>query len=101
MQQFPHTVELSQKDPERLAVIAVSMDEPEDIERVQQFLQKQGANFDHLISEYGIGHEGFEAFEITNGAVPHYKLYARDGKLQHAVDGNSDLDSLIQQLMSE
>ncbi len=101
IQQFPHTIALSQKNRDHLAVIAVSMDEPEDIERVQQFVNERKADFEHLISEYGVGQEGFEAFEITNGSIPHYKLFDRQGKLRHTVEDNSEVDSLIEQLLSE
>ena len=102
MEQFSHTVELSKSaDPTQLAVISVSMDQPEDRQSVETFLQDAGAEFDHLISSYGIGQEGFEAFEITDGSIPHYKIYDRTGKLRHAAGSNENLEEILQQLLLE
>jgi len=77
---FPHVVELHRRHADRgLVVIAVSMDEPKDKERVEKFLVKQGAAFDALLSRYGMGSEAAEVFGV--GALPHYRLYDRQGKL--------------------
>jgi thiol-disulfide isomerase/thioredoxin len=102
MQEFLHTVELSKKsDPTQLAVVSVSMDEPEDEELVLKFLQAQGAAFDNLISTYGVGQKGFESFEITDGAIPHYKVYDRTGALRHSTNSNEDIEQVIEQLLNE
>lgn len=102
VRQFPHTVEISQQyDPSHLAVISVSMDEPDSREKVLSFLQEQGANFDNLISQYGVGLEGFDAFEIDDGAIPFYQLYDRTGELRHSTHDGEQVESLIQQLLNE
>jgi thiol-disulfide isomerase/thioredoxin len=102
VKQFPHTVELyQQSDPDQLAVVSVSMDDPEDEEKVLEFLQARGASFHNLLSEYGISAEGFEAFEIDDGAVPHYKIYDRSGKLRHTASSGGEVDELIQQVLRE
>jgi thiol-disulfide isomerase/thioredoxin len=102
VEQFPHTVELSKKyDPAELAVVSVSMDEPSDQEKVLAFLREHGAAFDNLLGEYGVGEKGVEAFEITDGAVPHYKVYDRSGTLVHTANSNEELDRLIAQLLTE
>jgi thiol-disulfide isomerase/thioredoxin len=102
VEQFPHTVQLSRKfDPAEVAVVSVSMDEPSDQESVQAFLQDAGAEFENLISKYGVGQEGFEAFEITDGAIPHYKVYDQAGELRRAASSNEGLEELIQQLLDE
>jgi thiol-disulfide isomerase/thioredoxin len=102
MQEFPHTVELSKKsDPTQLAVVSVSMDEPEDEQLVLKFLQSQVAAFDNLISTYGVGQKGFEAFEITDGAIPHYKVYDHTGALRHSTNSNEDIEQVIEQLLKE
>lgn len=68
VEQFPHTVELSQQfDSDQFAVVSVSMDEPEDRDKVLGFLKDQGATFDNLLSDYGVGGEGVTAFEIEDG----------------------------------
>ena len=102
VEQFPHTVQLSRKfDPADVAVVSVSMDEPADEESVRAFLQNAGAEFENLISKYGVGQEGFEAFEITDGAIPHYKVYDQAGELRRAASSNEGLEELIEQLLDE
>lgn len=102
VEQFPHTVQLSKKyDSNNFAVVSVSMDEPDDQERVLQFLRIKEATFDNLLSEYGVGIEGFEAFEITDGAIPHYKVYDRLGKLRHIANSNEHIEHVIEQLLNE
>jgi thiol-disulfide isomerase/thioredoxin len=102
VQQFPHTVALSQQyGPERLAVVSVSMDEPQDRDKVLHYLKQQQATFDNLISEYGIGQKGFDAFEITDGAIPHYKVYDRTGTLRHVGSSNEGIDQILEQLLAE
>lgn len=102
VEQFPHSVELSKKyDPAELAVVSVSMDEPADQEKVLAFLREHGAAFDNLLSEYGVGEKGFDAFEIGDGGVPHYKVYDRTGKLRHTANSNEELDQFIAQLLHE
>ena len=99
--QFPRTVELSKTSSRsKLAVISVSMDEPDDREKVLKFLQNAGAMFDNLISEYGVGQKGFEAFEIPEG-VPHYKIYDHLGTLRHTTENSEEIHKLIEQLFTE
>ena len=81
MEQFAHTVEISKKyDPSQLAVVSVSMDEPDDKVEVLAFLERQGATFDNLVSIYGIGERAGDAFDY-DGALPHYKIYDRHGNV--------------------
>ncbi len=101
VQQFPHTVELANAHPDQLAVVAVSMDQPEDVELVREFLGKRKATFENLLSIYGIGQEGFEAFEITDGALPHYKIFDREGKLLHTASSSDKVDPLLEPLLRD
>ncbi len=102
IKQFPHTVEVSNRfDPTKLAVVSVSMDEPDDKDKALKFLQGTGATFDNLISKYGVGQKGFEAFEITDGAIPHYKIYDRKGELRHTAGSNDEIEQLVEQLLNE
>ncbi len=79
---FPHTVALQRRLADRgLAVIAVSMDDAEQRGAVLHFLRGRRAAFDNFISSYGVGSEGFDAFAISDGALPHLKLYDRDGRV--------------------
>ena len=79
---FPHTVEWSRTfDKDDLAVISISVDEPEVRETVLHFLKKQQAEFPNYISSVGAAEEAFDAFELDSGGVPHYKVYDREGNL--------------------
>jgi thiol-disulfide isomerase/thioredoxin len=83
MQQFPHSVQLSEEHRDKgLRIVSVSMDEPSDEAKVLQFLRKQNARFDNVITTYGVGAEFADAFEIR-GDVPFYKLYDRTGRLRY------------------
>ncbi len=102
VEQFPQTVALaSEHDPTQLAIISVSMDEPDDEKSVLKFLQEHEAEFDNLLSTYGVGERGFEAFEIGDAGVPHYKVYDRTGQLRHTANGHEGIHEIIEQLLSE
>ena len=87
MEEFPHTVELAKKYPDRLAVISVAMElDPTDAgtrQAVLDFLTKQGADFDNLLyTADGTTEEAMAGFQIDAGsALPYFQLYDRDGKL--------------------
>jgi thiol-disulfide isomerase/thioredoxin len=108
VEQFPHTVELHRKYAERgLAVVSVSLDEPDAEPRVQEFLRRNGTSFDNLLSAYGGGVKAIEAFGLS-GAVPCYRVYDRAGELRHefAVDpraprqfGPADIDAAVVELL--
>lgn len=77
---FAHTVSIYNKyHPAGLEVISVSFDEPEEAGPALEFLKEKGATFTNLISRDGF--DSTEAFDIDNGALPHYRLYDRSGKL--------------------
>ena len=48
------------------------------------------AQFENLVSSLDISEEGAEAFGITNGALPHFKIYGKDGKLFKAFESGED-----------
>ncbi len=102
VEQFPQTVALAHEhDPTQLAIISVSMDEPDDEKSVLKFLQEQQAEFDNLLGTYGVGERGFEAFEIGDAGVPHYKIYDRTGQLRHTANSHEGIHELIEQLLNE
>jgi thiol-disulfide isomerase/thioredoxin len=86
---FPHTVELSRKYAnEGLVVMSLSFDDPADEEtliKVQDFLRQHDATFENYISKLDLAADGATAFGIEDGAIPHYKLYDRSGKLFRAL----------------
>ena len=99
---FPHTVELSKKyKGQGLATIAVSFDSLENEGAVREFLKKQGAEFDHLLSKYdGVSQKAAIDFDVE--ALPQYRLYDRQGKLRHKWEGKSEeIEPAIQTLLAE
>jgi thiol-disulfide isomerase/thioredoxin len=83
---FPHTVELARKyGGDGLAVVTVALEEdPKETEAAaKEFLTEQNAGgLTTLISSVE-GEKAFDAFEIDGGAIPHYRLYGKDGQLAH------------------
>jgi thiol-disulfide isomerase/thioredoxin len=81
-EQFSHTVSLSRQYADAgLAVVSMSLDELENQQNVLEFLRREQATFDNLLSKYGGGPAAMEAFAIDGGALPHYKLFDREGNL--------------------
>jgi len=79
-EQFPHTVELAHKYKDQgLTVISVSCDDPDGEAGALEFLKSKGADFENLISTHGI--DTIDVLEIAGGALPHYRIYDRQGKL--------------------
>lgn len=105
---FPHTVEMSKKYADQgLVVMSLSFDDLSDEDRmlkVREFLSKQGATFENYISKLDLEKEGATDFQIEDGALPHYKLYGRDGKLIKALTNadpdmpmtHSDLEQIVE-----
>ncbi len=84
VEQLPHTLELGRQLRDRgLEVVTVSCDESAESERVAAFLASKHAGIaTNLISQFGGSPQTMEAFDISSGAVPFYKLYDRNGKLR-------------------
>ena len=84
---FPHAVDLERRfGPKGLTVITVSLDEPNNAAAVERFLRRQlaGKGAESLrtcLGSYGVGSEAFTAFDISDGALPHVKIFGRDGRL--------------------
>ena len=79
---LPHTIELHARYGDKgLRVVTVSLDEPAQKSTVLKVLRENEAALPNYISKYGAGGRSFEIFDISNGALPHFKLYDRDGKL--------------------
>ena len=72
-----------ERSTEDLVLVSMNFDDPENEETVLEFLTEHKATFDNMISKFGGEDESFRAYDIDNDALPHYKLYGRDGKLAH------------------
>jgi thiol-disulfide isomerase/thioredoxin len=112
IEQLPHTIALAERFAARgLAVVTVSLDDPDESQRIVDFLQSKGAGrVTNLISQHGASPQSMSVFEIGSGAVPHYKLYDREGQLRHTfgIDPSAtkqftlgDIDDAIEHLLSE
>ncbi len=91
---FPHTMELQRRFGDSgLAVITVSLDDPDNRPAVGKFLVRNAATTENFLSTYGVGPAAFSAFGIDDGALPHVKIYDRRGKLQRTFQsGGKSLD---------
>ena len=90
VQQFSHIVELSnQHRKDGFRVFAVSMDEPDDKPSVSDFLKRENADFETLLTRYGIGAEFVNAFDIR-GDIPFYRLYDRKGQLRYSFSADPE-----------
>jgi thiol-disulfide isomerase/thioredoxin len=96
VENFPHTVKLHHDLANKgLAVIGVSMDEPEDAPQVRKFLASKKAVFENFQSRLGgSSDESMAKFQIRNGTLPHLRLYDRAGKLRKVFppEGGKKLD---------
>ncbi len=84
LKQLPHSAALAgERAGDGLVVVTVSMDDPEDVDRIKSALAAHGGQATvNLVSADGGGSRSMSAFEVTGGALPHYKLYDRDGELR-------------------
>ena len=82
---FPKTVELSKAyESQDVVVVSLCFDTPvkgQAPDKVKQFLALNDAYFENLVSSLDISDDGADAFKIPEGALPHFKIYGKDGKL--------------------
>ncbi|MGQ9564607.1 MAG: redoxin family protein [Thermogutta sp.] len=92
MELLPHTLEMAKKYADRgLVVILVAINDPTDQARVKSVLEtNQAAGVTNLICRYGVGLEAVEKFAIDGGALPHLRLYDRQGQV-HMKFGATDV----------
>lgn len=91
---FPETVKMSKTYADK-GVVVVSLcfddlvkgDAPPG---VKKFLTEQKADFENLISSIDISADGADVFAIPDGALPHFKIYGKDGKLFKAFESGDD-----------
>lgn len=101
VKQFPHTVELWEKNRDRgLDVISLSFDEPDNLDLVREFLREKGARFENLVSKVGSGETSAEEFDF-DGALPHYVLYDREGKLVKRISPSDPTTTFRPEMIDE
>ncbi len=95
-EEFPALVRLDRAYRARgLSVAEISMDEPESVPEVRQFLNSQGAQFGSYLRNF----HDFEALVDSinprwGGGIPATFLYDRDGKLVHSWEGATSFEEL-------
>ena len=91
---FPKTVELSKAYADKdVVVVSLCFDDPvkgQVPDKVKEFLVKQDAQFENLVSSLDISEDGADVFEIPDGALPHFKIYGKDGKIFKAFESGED-----------
>ena len=105
---FPHTVGLHEQFGDQgLTVISVALDDSEDEATALAFLTQKKATFDNFISKYGSGGKSYQIFAIPDGALPHLKLYDRDGRLHKTFASGQEtiepeqIDRAVEELLRE
>jgi thiol-disulfide isomerase/thioredoxin len=91
---FPKTVEMSKAYAGKgVVVVSLCFDDVvkgQAPEKVKEFLVKQDAQFENLISSLEISDTGADVFAIPDGALPHFKIYGKDGKLFKTFESGED-----------
>ena len=93
--------------------MTLNFDDPDAAEPVRKALAGAGAGragVTNLQSKFGSSSESMGAFEIASGALPHYKLYDRQGKLRGTFELDptamkqftpADIDAAVAKLLAE
>ena len=99
---FPETVKLSKTYADKgVVVVSLGFDDPvkgQVPDKVKEFLVKQDAQFENLVSSLDISDTGADAFDIAEGALPHFKIYGRDGKLFKKFESGEDKEFTHEQI---
>jgi thiol-disulfide isomerase/thioredoxin len=92
-EKFPHTLALAKKYANQgLSVVSMSMDSPDASfqKQIVSFLTNQNAQIKNFANRLEDTDAAFAALDIVGGALPHYKIYGRDGKLRKKFGGYPD-----------
>lgn len=87
-EEFPGLVELSHADPENIACISVSLDDPDSHERALAFLQEQNATMQNVLCTTDSDQLYDEILQI--GGIPAVYVYGRDGELAKLFTGPTE-----------
>jgi len=99
--EFPTLVRLHNQYRARgLSLIAISMDEPESLPAIEQFLKAQGAHF----GSYRHNFADFAKFidsvnPLWGGGIPASFLHDRDGKLVKSWQGDTSFENFERALL--
>ena len=92
-EKFPRTLALAKKyGGQGLTAVSMSMDSPEPSyqKKVLEFLRQQNSQIKNFENRLEDTDAAFGALDIAGGALPHYKIYGRNGKLRNKFGGDPD-----------
>jgi thiol-disulfide isomerase/thioredoxin len=92
-EKFPRTLALARKYGDQgLTTVSMSMDSPEPSyqKQILEFLKKQNSQIKNFANRLEDTDAAFAALDIVGGALPHYKIYSRDGKVRNKFGGDPD-----------
>jgi thiol-disulfide isomerase/thioredoxin len=111
---LPHSAKLAQQHAANgFALVTLSFDDPDAAAQVVAALEKAdaaSAGISNLQTTLGASSQALEAFEITSGALPHFKLYDRAGKIRRVFELDptaerqftpADVDAAVTELLAE
>jgi thiol-disulfide isomerase/thioredoxin len=119
VEQLPHSIALAkQHGDDGLEVVTLNFDDVnlevgESADAAAAILQKSSAPAAHLTnlrSKFGSSTESMDAFEVAGGALPHFKLFDRQGQLRHTYEldpdaktqfTTNDIDAAVTKLLAE
>jgi thiol-disulfide isomerase/thioredoxin len=92
-EKFPRTLALAKKyGGHGFTAVSMSMDSPEPSyqKQIVEFLKKQNSQIKNFANRLEDTDAAFAALDIVGGALPHYKIYSRDGKVRNKFGGDPD-----------
>jgi thiol-disulfide isomerase/thioredoxin len=92
-EKFPRTLALAKKYGDQgLTAVSMSMDSPEPAfqKKILEFLRQQNSEIKNFANRLEDTDAAFAALDIVGGALPHYKIYGRNGKLRNKFGGDPD-----------
>jgi thiol-disulfide isomerase/thioredoxin len=85
LKQLPQSVALAEAHAsDGVVLVTLNFDDVEGKKvpaKVTKWLTEKGGAGPHLVSAHSLSDDGAEIFGIADGALPHYLVYGRDGKL--------------------
>lgn len=92
-EKFPRTLALAKKYADQgLTAVSMSMDSPDPSyqKKILEFLTQQNSQIKNFANRLEDTDAAFGALDIAGGALPHYKIYGRNGKLRNKFGGDPD-----------
>jgi thiol-disulfide isomerase/thioredoxin len=92
-EKFPRTLALAKKYGDQgLIAVSMSLDSPEPTyqKKILEFLTQKNSQIKNFANRLEDTDAAFAALDIVGGALPHYKIYGRNGKLRNKFGGDPD-----------